>query len=350
MTDVTFLLQEMANRADEQQMPDPQTLREDLAPASRRRRLVRTGALAAAAASAVLVIGTGVPALRGDQSAPSPADEPRLGERTPAPIPTTDFETEPYGEEDGWQEITFGPGVSWSSVAYRNGTYVAVADTSRAEIMGDEATAAGSVPMWWSADGRAWTRVEDGTGPPTVNVWSVVAADTGFVALAAAPGGTVPWLSQDGRSWRASDSLPDGFRPYGLVETDLGLVAWGRGRVWLSADGGLSWDATSDEPIWPRVQHSFNPCWIGQSGNGLQALVLREGGGPDGTVVRWASDDGRTWRQVGDVDTPNPLTLCTKYYEQSFRTDGAPGTVAIGPYHPNYAGSLFFRAADWDQR
>ena len=31
------------------------------------------------------------------------------------------------------------------------------------------------------------------------------------------------------------------------------------------------------------------------------------------------------------------------------RTDGAPGTVAIGPYHPNYASSLFFRAAELDR-
>jgi hypothetical protein len=348
MKDVTLALREMADRADERLLPDPQTLREQVAPASRRRRRVRAGAWVAAAASVAVVIGLGVPALDGEQ--PAPAEQPRPGGESPAPSPTFDFETEPYGEEQGWEEVPFGKGVGWNAVAFGNGTYVAVADTSTAERVGDTATAAGRVPMWWSTDGRAWTRVEDGAGPATMNVWSVIATDAGFVALAVAPrGGTVPYLSEDGRTWRPSDTVPSGFRPYAVVETDLGLVAWGRGSVWVSGDDARSWKAESESSTWPRVSYTLNPCWVEQTGEGLQALVISKGGGPDGTAVRWRSADGLTWQRVENVPTSNPLALCGKHDEDAHRTTGTSGTVAIAPNDGTYNSSIFFRPSEREQ-
>ena len=346
MKDLNLALRDMASRADEQLMPDPHTMREHVAPASRRRRRIRSGAWGAAAASVAVVIGVGLSSLDADQPAPAPVDGPKPGRPTPAPPAMFDLETEPYGEEQGWRQFPLGEGVSWTALAYRNDRYVAVADTSTADFVGDNATAAGAVPIWWSADGRTWTRVEDDAGPESVNVWTVLAVDDGFVALAVDPRGrTRPWLSEDGRAWRPSGSRPAGPGPTGLIDTDLGLVAWGRGRVWISTDGGRSWATASQEPIWPPVRYRWNPCWIEPTDNGLRALVIRKGGGPGGTGVHWTSADALTWNRAGEMSGP-PLAACIKHDDDASQATGAPGIIAIEPNDDRYDNSIFFRPAE----
>ncbi len=337
MKNIDLALREMAERADEQLMPDPQTLRVQIAPASRRRRRTRTAAWVVTAAAVAVVVGVGSQVQDGDRSAPSPTDP--AGSAPPTTRPTEDawrYPDDRYPAEDGWIQLRrFGTRVGWRSVVFQDGTYVAVGDTS----VGD-----GRTPVWWSSDGLSWNRVEPGDGPDTTNVWNVFATGDRFVALAVSRGGSTPWISKDGRTWQPIASVPDGFRAYDVGSTRIGLVAWGRGGVWISSDGARTWTAASDEPIFPPSRYSWNPCWVEDAENGLHAIAIRNGGGPNGTAVRWTSPDGLTWKRRGDVDTDLPLLLCKKHDEDRWRASGPDGTVGVYPYGDDTI--IFFRPAD----
>jgi hypothetical protein len=337
MKNIDLALREMADRADEQLMPDPQTLRRQIAPASRRRRRTRTAAWVAAAAAVAVVVGVSPQIQDGGRSAPSPTGP--VGSAQPTPLLPADawrHPHDPYPAEDGWVQIKrFGIRVGWRSVVFQDGTYVAVGNTIGRD---------GGTPVWWSTDGLSWNRVKPGDGPATTNVWDVFAAGDRFVALAVSRSGSTPWISEDGRTWRPSDSVPDGFRAYGIGSTRIGLVAWGRGGVWISSDGARTWTAASDEPTFPRSRYSLNPCWVEDGEDGLQAIAMRNGGGPNGTAVRWTSPDGLTWKRRGDVDADAPLLLCGKHTDDRWLASGPDGTVGVDPFASDDL--IFFRPAD----
>jgi hypothetical protein len=198
--------------------------------------------------------------------------------------------------------------------------------------------------VWVSADGYAWTRIDDEAafgGGGGEWIYSVTAGGPGLVAAGYEASvdfvGAAVWVSADGYSWtRIHDDAVFG-RPGDLTIVSVtaggpGLVAVGYeesvdyagAAVWVSADGYA----------WTRVP--YDEAAFGGAGD--QRILSVSAGGPglvavgydvsgddsDGAV--WVSADGYAWTRVDDGavlgGTGNQSIVSV--------IAGGPGLVAVG--------------------
>jgi hypothetical protein len=209
----------------------------------------------------------------------------------------------------------------------------------------------GNVPtnsVWYSPDGRAWSRVpqEDGLGQ-SVPV-DVIAGGPGFLAVgietSRTPAGMSPaaWYSSDGRTWaRADMSLPSDLHRqvdavWGLIPTDTGFIAWGRvrgndGYVWTSTDG-RSWHAVPDESVFGG-DGDQGIVWLGRGGDGFVAGGYERPYRDNEHPVAWTSVDGITWTRMPDLTASqlDELRASVSIADHTMATSPR-GTVQIGPH------------------
>ncbi|GAA3202256.1 hypothetical protein GCM10010486_85400 [Nonomuraea roseoviolacea subsp. carminata] len=171
--------------------------------------------------------------------------------------------------------------------------------------------AGGGRGLWTSADGLAWTAVEEGGLAAFRNgdvVADVARTRSGFVAVggtALADGGLGPvaWRSADGRAWQRTDLRElDAFDLRAVVARGDTVVAVARpaqgegSRVVRSADGGRTWRATGFQlpEALPRAGTlAVLPKQF--------VLVPTRQRTIEGTVRVYCSPSGEQWAQCGSI-------------------------------------------------
>jgi hypothetical protein len=198
------------------------------------------------------------------------------------------------GEGEQAVAVTFGP-AGFVAVGYREG------ETSRDGL------------AWFSADGRAWTRVAADDVFAGVELLDVAAAPGGFIGLgmaikeaAAERPHAVFFRSTDGQRWERLADVPgaDDTYPTWLTGDENGVVATGadlEGRtvLWRSADGRRFDKVAFDVPVADELTDpQLSPEGIVTLGSGNRPpLLLR-------------SSDARTWTDA-PID-PAPETKATR--------------------------------------
>jgi hypothetical protein len=164
--------------------------------------------------------------------------------------------------------------------------------------------------LWTSPDGHAWQTVPDGPAFDDGEVVVILALESGYLALGQMgtvqhPTGTVAWESDDGATWtRIDDSaLATALVSAAAVNRDGYLVAVGTSLdareavVWLSADGGRSWE---------RLPQEESRLFHGQKIR-MTDVVETPGGwvavGDESSLQRpsgksWLSADGEVWTKA----------------------------------------------------
>ena len=176
----------------------------------------------------------------------------------------------------GFVAVEHGPGGAIVGrttypIAGTNGYVAAIASDDRGYVVVGNAGAVASI--WWSPDGRSWTRVVKASSPTT----SVLGRFTGVVHTRAGwfavgyrthvPGAAdslddmILWTSTDGEHW-TEDKRDDGSfeqfaQPAGIGATDDGVVAFGSNvkgediRGFPAATEDVLWRGTSTPPAHP---------------------------------------------------------------------------------------------------
>lgn len=227
--------------------------------------------------------------------------------------------------------------------------------------------------VWYSTDGRVWTRVPHDElvfgGPGDQYPVAVAAGGPGFVAVGEdgdayaddMAGIAAVWTSEDGITWSRvphDEAAFGGEEQVNVFMKDVtafgsGLVAVGmewresdfdwEAVAWTSIDG-ISWERVppdeavfggpQDQIMWSVVPAGPGLVAVGQAGEGVGA------GGPDQPAAVWTSTNGRDWSRV-----PDQAALRSGFSQQSgavpegasgdwARMDdvviGGPGLVAVG--------------------
>lgn len=208
----------------------------------------------------------------------------------------------------GWQgmhAVTAG-GPGWVAVGY--------------DDSGEDWNAA----VWTSADGVTWERVphEEALfgGVNDQEMFGVVAAGPGLVAVGVDDEAPAAWVSSDGRAWQKvptdsfsndpsfdrSDKVMRGVTvgPHGLVA--VGYLEWYSddpdaegdvdAAVWVSEDG-FGWTLVSEDPATFGGPGEQKMSAVTMGGPGLVAVGWDCSGG-DGDAAVWTSADGTTWSGV----------------------------------------------------
>jgi hypothetical protein len=245
------------------------------------------------------------------------------------------------GEGEQAVAVTVGPG-GFVAVGYREG------EASRDGL------------AWFSADGRAWTRVVADDAFAGVEMLDVAAAPGGFVALGMAVRDEAAdrphaafFRSADGRRWERLADVPgaDDTYPEWLTGGEDGVVATGTDAdggtvLWRSADGRVFDRRTFDEPVADELTDPH------LSSEGIVAL-----GSGNRPPLLLQSSDARTWTDA-PID-PAPETSATRlifgdwgYLVQGVWDPGCDATAAeceqrsIGWWSPD--GRTWTRLPDRD--
>jgi hypothetical protein len=254
--------------------------------------------------------------------------------------------------QTGWVEVhpdySTDP-VDLRAVAADDGVFVAVGDTSLAD---------GVDPVWFSADGRTWTRAPQATAPDSLSLWDVIADGPGFVAVGVDHGGDpAAWTSSDGQAWeKSSVDLPTDIGNvdsiFGVVRTTDGMLAWGRvhgndAYVWASQDGH-SWESIQDESVFGG-EGDQSIAWIVETADGFTA------GGSErprrstaaGDPVEWTSSDGVTWtRAQADVTEMGIDEWWSLHYTDQMTATNSYGTVRLVEFDASNSTIIRFRPAE----
>lgn len=291
--DISSLLERAGSAADARVLADAATIR---ASATRRtrRRAAAWSAVAVATAGALaaaLLLGLGPRTAPRPDAVDSPTPSPsRTATTSPGPSPDAT-------EVDGSQVIALDTSAgrfSAHAVAVHDGTFVVVGDSSD---MVDP-----SQPVYWSDDGRTWTRTAPGQAPDSVNVTDVLATAHGFLAVGVGGDGPGAWRSANGRTWQpvpvTTTSGGGNGSMWGVTSTPFGLFAWGfaggAAHLWTSADG-TTWTSAPDQTAFDLPRRE-TICSIRERGGGLVATgVVAPSGSRQGFGVTWSSADGVRW-------------------------------------------------------
>ena len=189
--------------------------------------------------------------------------------------------------------------------------------------------------MWFSRDGLAWERVDEGR-----TFWGVGAGDEGFVALHEALSGdsAITTASANGRDWFMGDSLPGGaaVAPLGpdwisavvpgVVEFPVDL------QIWSSANG-LDWTrvATIHDPQ-DRDSFGYVHGLVSAGGRVFLTVTLSVCCGVAVPAGVWWSENGTVWEQA-DTDPESLVTAAAEH----------DGTVILA----GYVGVTEGRATFW---
>jgi hypothetical protein len=163
-----------------------------------------------------------------------------------------------------WWEITLPSSVSWYSVTYGNGKFVAVAYDS------DKAA--------YSTDGITWTLA---TLPPSVNWYSVTYGNGKFVAVA---GGIRAAYSTDGINWAAA-TLPSSASWYS--------VTYGNGKFVAVASNSDKAAYSTDGITWTLATLPSSAYWRSVTYGDGKFVAVAGGINYDNRVAY--SEDGITW-------------------------------------------------------
>ena len=233
MNDLLALLEDLADDARPQAMPDAASLRNRAERHSRRTQL-GWAALAAAAVAAV-AIGTVA-------SHPKAADEPASPPgRTETTLP--DRFIAPSGPPTWTTDLSEGGRFAVNALAYHAGTWLALGESAQGKGTGEHSVG------WVSHDGRHWSRtpVPDGLGH---NADGVVGTADGFLAAGTHGGWPYAWTSRDGLTWSRTDLTgnSNNYQPYA---TSKGLFVAGLADLhgtdlWRSTDHGKTWMVVDD--------------------------------------------------------------------------------------------------------
>jgi hypothetical protein len=150
--------------------------------------------------------------------------------------------------------------------------------------------------IWTSTDGRTWTpapSVQDGTG---MQIRSIVATDTGYLAVGDGINGrqAAAWTSTDGGTWTRVDasSFADASIA-AITRTNAGYVAvGGRGEedagVWTSGDGS-AWEVVEADSLKQAYLFAVTP-WAGRvAALGITQVPIGDTGSYDVRAGAWST-------------------------------------------------------------
>ncbi len=191
--------------------------------------------------------------------------------------------------------------------------------------------------FWISSDGSTWAPVADDTAAfANAEVRSITRLAGGFVAVgvvgtAQRATGAVAWTSADGRAWsRVDDSaFADGVAVSVVAAPFGGLVAVGsdvdrrEATAWTSPDG-RAWTKAPSEA---SRQHGGGFAWMTDvAAIGDQVIAIGDVQGLQrGTAESWVSHDGLTWEQ----SRTSPVQEQGEMYAIAA---GGPGAIAVGSF------------------
>jgi hypothetical protein len=191
--------------------------------------------------------------------------------------------------------------------------------------------------FWTSVDGKEWQPVPDDPGAfANAEVRAITTFGDGFVAVgvvgtAQHPSGAVAWTSADGSAWTRVDdpSFVDGIAVAVVPAPFGGLVAVGSdvGRreavAWTSSDG-RRWTRAPKEA---SREHSGGFVWMTDVvAIGDSVIAIGDFQGLQrGTATSWVSRDGIHWDQARSA----PVQEQGEFYAI---TSGGPGAIAVGSF------------------
>jgi hypothetical protein len=280
---------------------------------------------------------------------------------TTAPATITTEEPAPSPLAMSWTRVDglAAPGEQWIADVFMGGPgLIAVGQDGPI----DDADAA----VWYSVDGRAWTRVPHDPdvfgGPGSQYMSAVTAGGPGFVAVGydwmSEVDGAAVWTSVDGLVWSRTphDEAVLGGNGYpgmtDIISWKGDLLAVGRrssgedpatAGLWTSSDG-VAWRRVPHDPEVFESEDDLGIASVVAFNSGLVAVGSEGpgvGSGGDGqSAVVWTSSDGLNWERVSGRD-PVFQSLHLGQGERRFGVDGdwatmsavaagGPGLVAVG--------------------
>jgi hypothetical protein len=191
--------------------------------------------------------------------------------------------------------------------------------------------------FWTSVDGREWQPVPDDPDAfANAEVRAITTFGDGFVAVgvvgtAQHPSGAVAWTSADGSAWTRVDdpSFVDGIAVAVVPAPFGGLVAVGsdvarrEAVAWTSPDG-RRWTRAPSEA---SREHSGGFVWMTDVvAIGDSVIAIGDFQGLQrGTATSWVSRDGIHWDQARSA----PVQEQGEFYAI---TSGGPGAIAVGSF------------------
>lgn len=184
----------------------------------------------------------------------------------------------------GWLAGTIDPGYNISSLKYGDGYFVGAASGGR---------------VFRSADGETYTQVNTGFGDNFSDI--VWAEELGKFFMCADGSGSpdrVYWSDDAGATWN-QESLPENSLSLGAIgySSDSGRVITGGSNdiYYYSDDEGVNWtkgDLNGSSNIISEMKY----------GNGKWMCLA-------GTRLRYSTDDGLTWTDVENNETPQSFSV-----------------------------------------
>lgn len=191
-----------------------------------------------------------------------------------------------------WQRGTgFNYGRANRALIYANGIYVA---------------SGSNIGLWWSEDGKAWTKV---TGLPTEDMRDVVYADGLWVCGSSMNG---IWWSEDGKSWTQGTGT-DASAVYS--NTTYGNGLW---ISYTSNNKGIWW--SEDGKAWTLCTgvSSTRTASLVKYVNGLWLAGVASSG-------VWWSNDGKSWTQCTGISSTLSILYKIEYADGLFEAATTSG-------------------------
>jgi Domain of unknown function (DUF4232) len=237
-------------------------------------------------------------------------------------------------------------------------------------------TGSGSPVIWTSADGAAWARLSLGSAFADAHFWTVRATGPGFligggtgtqqVSVTGGPASTVPvdaavWWSADGRAWTKGTlrrSTAGGAYVSGIFVGADGMVAVGsasggkEGAAWTSSDG-RTWIPIAASytglPSPPPSQPVLPSYTIIDDGTHMVAI-----GTTSGLVATWwSSTDGTTWQPLapsGATETTpaqqGDIAYADRWFDRAFVVPGGVIAAGSGTGSPDAPGRVWVATAE----
>jgi hypothetical protein len=169
----------------------------------------------------------------------------------------------------------------------------------------------GGAGLWFRPPGARWVEVGDNPNvfPRPVRTYglrSMIHSPAGFMAVQSGDDQAI-WRSEDGVTWRHRQGSTSDFDPgrvfglttFGDLAVAVGVAVEPRNvaAVWISADGGDTWERTDAGNPGFSVRPTTQMVGVTAGGPGVVAVGL---GWDDHTIdaMAWVSADGRTWRRA----------------------------------------------------
>ena len=275
--------------------------------------------------------------------------------------------------------VTSADGFTWtkaSNVSALSGATIQGIAAGASGLVAVGATASGAPVIATSGDGSTWTRVPLGASFADAHLFTVRAAGPGFVigggtgsqqvSVTGGPASTVPvdaaiWWSADGRSWTKATlqrGAAGGAYVSGIFVGADGMVGVGsatggkESAAWTSSDGrtwtpiGLSYNGlpspTPSQPTLPSPS-------IVDDGTHMVAIGTTTGQ----VATWWSSTDGTTWTPLAASGatgtTPaeqGDIAYVDRWFERAFVVPGGVVVVGSGNGSPDAPGKVWVASAE----